>query len=461
MVMVARAVAPVSSVNVRLVCRATVLVVTLASVATVGGAFVTAETTAAAPEVAFEEGERAVDPPGETTVITTSQHGNNFLVAFEPDGTVAYYDDRYAFYNEVERVPGTDSVVYVATEHLDREECHATEPCNRNLIERVNLTTGERERLYERTNPRDRNQWHALDLVDDDHVVVGDIAYDRVFGLDVETKMIEWEWEAQSDFDRSGGGVYPGDWTHLNDVEVLPDGRVMVSLRNQDQVVFLDPEDGLQRNWTLGSDGDHSVLYEQHNPDYIPSAGGGPAVLVADSENNRVVEYERRDGEWRETWSWSDAEMRWPRDADRLPNGHTMVVDSNGARVFELDRDNDVVWSVAIKGAYDVERFDAPADREGVETATRLGLSSSGGENGSARDHVPDPRAVPKGSLAVLDSVLPSVAVNGLLYVTPPWFGVRELAATLALGCTATTWVAVELRLRGYHLRSPVERRGG
>ncbi|MFW5903584.1 MAG: aryl-sulfate sulfotransferase, partial [Halolamina sp.] len=267
--------------NVRLGFRALMLAVALASVATVSGAFLAAENTATDPAAAFEEGERAVDPPGETTVITTSQYGNNFLVAFEPNGTVAYYDDRYAFYNEVEHVPGTESIIYVATEQLDRAECHATEPCNRNVIERVNLTTGERELLYERANPRDRNQWHTIALVDDRHIAVGDIAFDRVFVLDTETEMIEWEWEAQSDFDRSGGGIYPGDWTHLNDVEVLPDGRVMVSLRNQDQVVFIDPDDGLQRNWTLGADGDHSVLYEQHNPEYIPPAGGGPAVLVA------------------------------------------------------------------------------------------------------------------------------------------------------------------------------------
>ncbi|QIO25454.1 arylsulfotransferase family protein [Haloarcula sp. JP-L23] len=448
-------------VNVRLGLRALMLAVILSSFATVAGAFAAAEDTATDPADAFEVGERAVDPPGDTTVITTSQHGNNFLVAFDPDGTVAYYDGRYAFYNEVERVPGTESIVYVATERLDRAECHATEPCNRNVIERLNLTTGERELLYERTNPRDRNQWHAIALVDDRHVAVGDIAYDRVFVLDTETEMIEWEWEAQSDFDRSGGGVYPGDWTHLNDVEALPDGRVMISLRNQDQIVFIDPDDGLQRSWTLGADDDHSVLYEQHNPDYIPSAGGGPAVLVADSENNRIVEYERQGGEWRETWSWSDAELRWPRDADRLSNGHTMVVDSNGAHVLELDQDNDIVWSVAIKGAYDVERFDARADRKGVETATRLGLASSDGGNDAARDVVPEPRAVPKGSLAVLEGILPSVVVNGLLYVLPPWFGVRELAATFALACTATVWAGIELRWRGYHLRTPIARRDG
>ncbi|MFW5919659.1 MAG: arylsulfotransferase (asst), partial [Halanaeroarchaeum sp.] len=151
-------------------------------------------------------------------------------------------------------------------------------------------------------------------------------------------------------------------------------------------------------------------------------------------------------------------ELRWPRDADRLPNGHTMVVDSNGGRVLELDRNNDVVWSVAIKGAYDVERFDAPADREGVETAARLGLVSSDEGSDASRDVAPDPRGAPKGSLAVLERVLPSIVVNGLLYVLPPWFGVWELAATLVFACTTTVWASVELHWRGYYLRVPVGR---
>jgi hypothetical protein len=449
-------------VNTRLLLRLGFTFLVIAAIATVGNAMLTADTTASDPVSAFEEGERAVDPPGEMTVITTSQHGNNFLVAFAPDGTVAYYDDEYAFYNEVERVPGTNSIVYVATEQLNREQCNATEPCNRNVVERVNLTTGEREVLHERTNPRDRNQWHAIALLDEEgrHIAVGDIVFDRVFVVDTETGIIEWEWEAQTDYGLDSGGVYPGDWTHLNDVEALPDGRLMVSLRNHDQVVFLDRDDGLQEEWTLGADDGHDVLHEQHNPDYIPESGGGPAVLVADSENNRIVEYERTDeGGWEQTWEWSDLDLRWPRDADRLPNGHTMVVDSNGGRVFELDTEGNIVWQVEMKGAYDVERFDVPADRDGIETARELGLPGRAAQDTSTRESVPEPRDVPAGSLGALEGVVPSILLNGLLYVLPPWFGIRELAATGVLAAAGVAWVGAELRWRGYRLRSPIGRR--
>ncbi|GAA0191517.1 aryl-sulfate sulfotransferase [Halobaculum roseum] len=409
---------------------------------------------------AFETGERAVEPRNGTTVVTTSQYGNNFLVAFAPNGSVLHYDEEYAVYNEIVHVPGTRAtVIYVATRNLDRRSCHSTVPCNRNVVERLNLTTGDRERLYERTNPRSRNQWHAIDIVDEDHVVVGDIAYDRVFVLDTERELIEWEWEAQTDLPLSGGGIYPGDWTHLNHVEALPDGRIMVSLRNQDQVVFLDRETGLQEEWTLGDDGDHDTLYEQHNPQYITEENGGPAVLVADSENGRIVEYQREAGEWRQSWEWSDSRMQWPRDADRLSNGHTMIVDSNGARVMELDRDGDVVWQVETKGAYDIEHIDGAPEAGDPESAERLGLETRSVGGTGPRESVPDPASVPKQSLDALDAVLPSIVVNGILYVLPPWFGIVELFATLSFGATAAVWAGAELWWAGWRIRWPVFRR--
>ncbi|MFB6187541.1 MAG: arylsulfotransferase (asst), partial [Halobacteriaceae archaeon] len=80
----------------------------------------------------------------------------------------------------------------------------------------------------------------------------------------------------------------------------------------------------INTNKTLGTNNNHSIIYEQHNPDYIPEKDGGPAVVVADSENNRVAEYQYLDGEWNRSWVWRDSQLRWPRDADRLPNGHTL-----------------------------------------------------------------------------------------------------------------------------------------
>ena len=75
----------------------------------------------------------------------------------------------------------------------------------------------------------------------------------------------------------------------------------MADIRNQDQIVFIEPGRGVLANRTLGAEVDFSTLRGQHNPDYIPESRGGPAVLVADSHNDRAVEYQLRDDASSET----------------------------------------------------------------------------------------------------------------------------------------------------------------
>jgi len=117
-----------------------------------------------------------------------------------------------------------------------------------------------------------------MDRIDERHVLVADIIVaDQVFIVDTETEVVEWLWDAQSEFPLESGHSFPNDWTHINDVEYIEDGRmegrIMVSVRNQNRVVFLDREEGLLENWTLGGENDTDVLNEQHNPDFIPKSG--------------------------------------------------------------------------------------------------------------------------------------------------------------------------------------------
>jgi hypothetical protein len=319
-----------------------VLIVLSVGVLAYGAA--TAPTTASADSVPTPE------PRSGTTVVTESAKFGT-IIAWHPNGSLRYYDDEHTKYFDVDPVANTSATVeYAATDtiHSSKPTCRSP-PCTRNVVERVNLSTGETREIYARYDPAETAaEWHDHVRVDEHHVIVADIVHDEVFKVDTETELVEWQWDAQSDFPVEGGGPYPGDWAHINDVSLLDDGRVMVSLRNQDQVVFIDQETGLVENWTLGADGAHDVLYEQHNPDYIPRERGGPAVVVADSENGRIVEYQRRDGSWEQTWQWQDDRIQWPRDADRLPNGNTLIADTHGKRVLEVDRSGDVVWSVPV-----------------------------------------------------------------------------------------------------------------
>ncbi|WP_135830554.1 aryl-sulfate sulfotransferase [Halorussus halobius] len=208
---------------------------------------------------------------------------------------------------------------------------------------------------------------HDVDLMNGDELLVAGIAYDedrvsrdRVVVYNRTRGETTWEWHFADHYpDDAGPGVRAKDWTHVNDVDRIRDGEFLVSVRNLDQVIAVN-RSTKEIDLRLGEDGDHDTLYEQHNPQYLESEDGTPTILVADSENDRIVEYERAggssDGEWERTWTLSGG-LNWPRDADRLPNGNTLVVDSMNHRVIEVTQTGEVVWETTVPWAtYDAER---------------------------------------------------------------------------------------------------------
>jgi hypothetical protein len=396
-----------------------------------GASFAAFQEQAALPA---DEREPLAAPRNGTTVVTSHLGDAGDIVAVGPDGTVRYHDDARDGYWDVDPSPaGRSTVVYSATDEVhDRSECRPlgdNDYCVRQVIERANLSTGETTVLYSRVDPRYHNsEWHDVDRINASHYLVADMYANEVFVVDVRSRLVTWEWSVQSHFPLDGGGPYPTDWAHLNDVELLDDGRVVVSLRNQDQVVLVEPGEGVVEEWTLGSDGDHDILYEQHNPDYIPASDGGPALLVADSENNRIVE--------------------------RLPNGHTLVTDTAGGRVVELDRDGEVVWQLGVATAYEAERLTTGDESAGGPSAERAGLASSAGRaepgtaNGSGGGSV----------LGAVKAALPNKLVNGVTNGTPLWMGFYDAVAAAVLALAAVGWLVCELWWAGVRLRTPVTR---
>jgi hypothetical protein len=211
---------------------------------------------------------------------------------------------------------------------------------------------------------------------------------DRVVVYDRERDEVEWEWLVRKHgYDRDGGGTYGDDWTHVNDVDKVGDGLFLVSLRNFDQAIVVN-RSTKEVEARLGGDDDYSVLKEQHNPDLLQAEDGTPTMLVADSENDRVVEYARRCPDasgngiveadpgqchWEQTWAVGNGQLNWPRDADRLPNGNTLITDTLNHRVIEVTPKGRIVWEYyATWGPYDGERVGIDSD----------GLATTGGSTG-------------------------------------------------------------------------------
>lgn len=371
-------------------------------------------------------GEKIAQSASGWTVISTQgadQRGYSAeLIGINKSGFVSYRNDTYDVYFDVDPHPsGKRTVQYIASEDLEDRSI--------NHIELVNLSTGKTRSLYQRATPNVKHsRWHDVDRINSTHYVVAGIEADRVFIVDVEADEIVWTWHANESFRESSGGP-ADDWTHVNDVEVLDDGRIMASLRNHDQVVFLRRNGTVDEKWTLGADDDYKTMYEQHQPDYIPSESGGPAVVLADSENDRLVEYQRTDGEWIESWSWSDNQLNWPRDADRLPNNHTLVVDSLGDRVLEVDQSGEVVWNVAVGIPYDAERLGTGDESTGGSSAKSAGLVS-------------------RQNSTTVPAIVPARVRHGLMWVIPWWVNTEAMASALIYLLSSLGLVASAIKSR-------------
>jgi hypothetical protein len=311
----------------------------------------------------------------------------------------------------------------------------------------LNLTTGEVRTIYSRSEPRALSaEWHDVDKLGKNRYIIADMASDEVVIINSTTGITVWEWNVQAAFSLQSGGPYPDDWVHLNDVEMTEKG-IMLSLRNQDQVIFVDRQDGINRSLTLGAEDRYDVLFEQHNPDYLSNSTGQYSILVADSENDRVVEYRRStDGEYQESWEYSQG-LQWPRDADRLPNNHTLITDSYGDRVFEINEKGEVVWELTVYQPYEAERVGTGDESVGGRGARIIGLN-----NTTSIDDVAKRNTLTYQLKQSVKQAFPPKIRHGIIYLLPSSLSFYE-ASGLGFGLLSlTVWFCLELLWSPYQV---------
>jgi hypothetical protein len=347
-----------------------------------------------------ELGAGEVDSPANGTTVVTSQGWNAGshslpgrparLAAINPDGSVNWThdgpDDRRNWFYDVDPLPNGNLLVL--------------NPVSETTVV-YEFDPDTRERVW--TERFDSPDIHDIDRINGDELLVAGINYevpsrDRVFIYNRTTGETTWNWSFREHYPNDlDGSADSEDWTHVNDVDQIREGEFLVSVRNFDQVIAIN-RSTKDIDLRLGEDDDHDTMYEQHNPQYLETNNGTPTILIADSENARVVEYERvggppGEGDWEQVWSVSNG-LAWPRDADRLPNGNTLIVDSMNHRVIEVTPEGEIVWETIVPwGTYDAERVrlgdegemvydgpgDAPTMRDlGTEGAYELHSGGSG-----------------------------------------------------------------------------------
>ncbi|WP_276302393.1 arylsulfotransferase family protein [Halorussus lipolyticus] len=332
---------------------------------------------------------------------------------------------------------------------------------------------------------------HDVDLINGDQLLVAnmrnynpekEVNEDRIFIYDRGTNEVVWEWQFRNhtDWTKKQGGTYAAedgsgdDWTHVNDVDKIAEGQYLISPRNFDQVMVIN-RSTKDIDMRLGSDNNYDVMNEQHNPTYMESDNGTPTILVADSHGDRVVEYAKRgDGDWEQTWQvGSQQSFNWPRDADRLPNGNTLIVDSNNHRVVEVNTEGEVVWEFYAPWApYDVERMHLGDEAMSADDRPTMADQNAEGEypiTGSAgltpgtgqkltfsqwltAAFAGTPIAEPMGKFATQWSKIAP-------WVRPVWMGPWDFVGAVAGGLLLVGWILGELLYNRKRISSGVRRR--
>ena len=169
---------------------------------------------------------------------------------------------------------------------------------------------------------------HSAERLPDGSTLISDTSHDRVLAVDSRGEIL-W---TSDDWGEGSGSLSDGSHLHYpNDVELLEGGNLLITDRNNDRVIEVDPAG--QVMWS------YEQLTRPHNADRITNGN----TMIANSEENQVIEV-NASGEI--VWSFGAGDaLDWPRDADRLQNGNTLITDSRGNRVLEVDPGGQVVWS--------------------------------------------------------------------------------------------------------------------
>ena len=161
-----------------------------------------------------------------------------------------------------------------------------------------------------------------------------------------------WEWRSWQHLDPAeyplvAPGEHRTEWTHANAVVEMVDGDILLSFRHISTIAIIDRARG-NVVWKLGP----PPLAQQHAPTWLPNGNllvfdNGTHRLDQGGSYSRVLEIDPTTDEI--VWSYQDrppANFFSPyiSNAQRLPNGNTLICEGSFGRIFEVTTDGQVVW---------------------------------------------------------------------------------------------------------------------
>ena len=163
---------------------------------------------------------------------------------------------------------------------------------------------------------------------------------------------VVWEWRAWEHLDPETDCITAvqdprEEWTHANGLAEMPNGDIVVSFRHISTVIIIDRKTS-EIIWKLGA----PPLSGQHAPTLLANGhlllfDNGPHRLDHTMPYSRVVEIDLATKQI--VWKYQEkreCEFYSPRisNAQRLPNGNTLVCEGDFGRIFEVTTAGELVW---------------------------------------------------------------------------------------------------------------------
>jgi hypothetical protein len=163
----------------------------------------------------------------------------------------------------------------------------------------------------------------------------------QVIEVDPQGKIV-WSWYAKNSYDKAPySSISFEGWTHINAVTRLPNGNTWVDLRNFNITAEVNPEGTVvwQYDWS-------HIGQNPHEPELQPN---GNILINLHPKPQQVVEINPKTSEivWQYRHQGTPDFHPESRDADRLPNGNTLI--NNGVRLIEVSPTKEIVWQLTVK----------------------------------------------------------------------------------------------------------------
>ncbi|TET09347.1 hypothetical protein E3J84_05205, partial [Candidatus Aerophobetes bacterium] len=187
-------------------------------------------------------------------------------------------------------------------------------------------------------------------------------------------KEIVWEWHEYKylDINQYCQICNLADWTHTNTVQALPEnkwydagdkrfkpGNILLSLRNL-SVIFVVDKESKEVVWTYTGDY-NGGLAGQHEPHMIEKGLPGEGNILIFDNGAPPLKNLRHCGQSyvleinpvskNLVWRYENGEKffsKFRSNMQRLPNGNTLICESEGPRSFEVTSEKEIVWEYAV-----------------------------------------------------------------------------------------------------------------